>query len=71
MSRLTGLGIEAKELPITGGGRSASMRQIVADIFGLAAIGFKVAEGSPLVLPFRRAGIIVQTQGEPLQLEKV
>src|SRR5881394_895431 len=49
MNRLIGLGIEAKELRITGGGaKSASMRQIVADIFGLPVSGFKMAEGGAL-----------------------
>jgi len=36
-------------LRITGGGaKSATMRQIVSDIFGLPVVGFKVGEGAAL-----------------------
>jgi xylulokinase len=72
MNRLTGLGIEVKELRITGGGaKSASMRQIVADIFGLPVIGFKVVEGAALGAAIQAAWTYCQTTGEPLQLDKI
>ena len=48
-NRLIGLGIVAEELRITGGGaKSANMRQIVADVFGLPVIGSKAVEGAAL-----------------------
>jgi xylulokinase len=72
MNRLIGLGVEAKELRITGGGaKSASMRQIVADIFGLPVIGFKIAEGGALGAAIQAGWTYCQTKGEPLQLEKI
>jgi xylulokinase len=72
MNRLVDLGIEAKELRITGGGaKSASMRQIVADIFGLPVIGFKVVEGAALGAAIQAGWTYCQTKGEPLQLEKI
>ena len=72
MNRLISLGIEAKELRITGGGaKSAGMRQIVADIFGLPVIGFKVAEGGALGAAIQAGWTYCQTKGEPLQLEKI
>jgi xylulokinase len=72
MNRLIDLGVEAKELRITGGGaKSASMRQIVADIFGLPVIGFKIAEGGALGAAIQAGWTYCQTKGEPLQLEKI
>jgi xylulokinase len=72
MKRLIGLGIEPKELHITGGGaKSASMRQIVADIFGLPAIGFKAVEAGALGAAIQAGWTYCQTKGEPLQLEKI
>jgi xylulokinase len=72
MNRLIGLGLEAKELRITGGGaKSASMRQIVADIFGLPVIGFKLVEGAALGAAIQAAWTYYQTKGEPLPLEKI
>ena len=72
MNRLISLGIEAKELRITGGGaKSASMRQIVADVFGLPVMGLKVVEGAALGAAIQAAWTYCQTKGEPLQLEKI
>jgi xylulokinase len=72
MNRLTALGIEAQELRITGGGaKSASMRQIVADVFGLPVIGFKTAEAAALGAAIHSAWTYCQTKGEPLRLEKI
>jgi xylulokinase len=72
MNRLISLGIEAKELRITGGGaKSASMRQIVADVFGLPVIGLKVVEGAALGAAIQAAWIYCQTKGEPIPLEKI
>jgi xylulokinase len=72
MNRLISLGIEAKELRITGGGaKSASMRQIVADVFGLPVIGLKVVEGAALGAAIQAGWTYCQTKGEPVQLEKI
>jgi len=72
MNRLISLGIEAKELHITGGGaKSASMSQIVADVFGLPVVGFKVVEGAALGAAVQAGWTYCQTKGEPLQLEKI
>jgi xylulokinase len=72
MQRLVGLGISANELRITGGGaKSATMRQIVPDIFGLPVIGFKIAEGAALGAAIQAAWTYSQTKGEPLPLEKI
>lgn len=72
MNRLTALGMEAKELRITGGGsKSPSMRQIVADIFGLPVIGFKVAEGAALDAAIHAGWTYCRSKGEPLPLEKM
>jgi xylulokinase len=72
MNRLISLGIEAKELRITGGGaKSVSMRQIVADVFGLPVIGLKVVEGAALGAAIQAGWTYCQTKGEPLQLEKI
>jgi xylulokinase len=46
------------------------MRQIVADIFGLPVIGFKIAEGGALGA-IQAAWTYCQTKGEPLPLEKI
>ena len=72
MNRLVSLGIEAKELRIIGGGaKSASMRQIVADIFGLPVIGFKMVEGAALGAAIQAGWTYCQIKGEPLSLEKI
>ena len=72
MNRLISLGIEAKELRITGGGaKSASMRQIVADVFGLPVIGLKVVEGAALGAAIQAGWTYCQTKGESRQLEKI
>ena len=72
MNRLISLGIEAKELRITGGGaKSASMRQIVADVFGLPVIGLKVVEAAALGAAIQACWTYCQTKGEPLQLKKI
>lgn len=72
MKRLSSLGIEAKELRITGGGaRSASMRQVVTDILGLPVIGFKVAERAALGAAIHAAWTYCQTKGQPIPLEKI
>lgn len=71
LQRLADLGISADELRITGGGsKSATMRQIVSDIFGLPVIGFKVAEGAALGSAIQAAWTYCQTKGEPLPLKK-
>jgi xylulokinase len=72
MNRLIGLGIETKELRIIGGGaKSANMRQIIADIFGLPVIGFKIVEGAALGAAIQAGWIYCQTKGEPVPLEKI
>ena len=72
MNRLIGLGIEARELHITGGGaKTASMRQIVADIFGLPVIGFKMIEGGALGAAIQAGWTYCETKGEPRPLEKI
>jgi len=72
MNRLISLGIEAKELRITGGGaKSAGMRQVIADVFGLPVIGLKVVEGAALGAAIQAGWTYSQTKGEPLQLEKI
>src|SRR2546423_6010359 len=72
MNRLIGLGVEAKELRITGGGaKSASMRQIVPDIFALPVIGFKIAEGGALGAAIQAGWTYCLTKGEPLPLQKI
>jgi len=72
MNRLISLGIEAKELRITGGGaKSAGMRQVIADVFGLPLIGLKVVEGAALSAAIQAGWTYSQTKGEPLQLEKI
>ena len=72
MKRLVDLGIRADELRITGGGaKSAVMRQIVADIFGLPVIGFKIVEGAALGAAVQAAWTYCQTKGNPLPLEKI
>jgi xylulokinase len=72
MKRLIDLGIRADELRITGGGaKSATMRQIVSDIFGLPVMGFKIAEGAALGAAIQAAWTYGQTKGDPLPLEKI
>ena len=72
MNRLIGLGIEAKELRITGGGaKSVSMRQIVADIFALPVVGFTMVEGGALGAAIQAAWTYCETQGGSLPLEKI
>ena len=72
MKRLVDLGIRADELRITGGGaKSATMRQIVSDIFGLPVVGFKVGEGAALGAAIQAAWTYGQTWGDPLPLEKI
>ena len=50
---------------------SNSVRQIVADVFGLPAVGFKVVEGAALGAAVQAGWTHCQTKGEPLQLEKI
>jgi xylulokinase len=72
MNRLLDLGIEADEVRITGGGaKSAAMRQIVADIFGLPVIGFKNMDGAALGAAIQAAWTYSQTKGEPVSLDKI
>jgi sugar (pentulose or hexulose) kinase len=72
MKRLVDLGIRADELRITGGGaRSATMRQIVSDIFGLPVMGFKVGEGAALGAGIQAAWTYGQTRGDRMPLEKI
>jgi xylulokinase len=72
MKRLVDLGIRADELRITGGGtKSATMRQIVSDIFGLPVMGFKVGEGAALGAAIQAAWTYGQTRGDPMPLEKI
>src|SRR4051794_24889322 len=72
MERLVDLGISADELRISGGGaKSATMRQIVSDIFGLPVIGFKISEGAAFGSPIQAAWTNCQTKGKPLPLERI
>jgi xylulokinase len=72
MKRLAELGIRADELRITGGGaKSATVRQIVSDLFGLPVVGFKIGEGAALGAAIQAAWTYGQTRGDPMPLEKV
>jgi xylulokinase len=72
MKRLVDLGIRADELRITGGGaKSATMRQIVSDIFGLPVVGFKIGEGATLGAAIQAAWTFGQTGGDPMSLENI
>src|SRR5437868_11861220 len=72
MKRLVDLAIRTDELRITSGGaKSATMRQIVSDIFGLPVVGFKIAEGAALGGAIQTAWTYGQTKGDPLPLEKI
>jgi xylulokinase len=72
MKRLLDLGIHADELRITGGGaKSATMCQIVSDIFGMPVMGFKVAERAALGAAIQAAWTYGQTRGDPMPLEKI
>jgi xylulokinase len=72
MKRLVDLGIRSDELRITGGGaKSATMRQIVSDIFGLPVVGFKVGEGAAPGAAIQAAWTYGQTKGDGLPLEKI
>jgi len=72
MERLVDLGISADELRISGGeAKSATMRQIVSDIFGLPVIGFKISEGAAFGSPIQAAWTNCETKGKPLPFEKI
>ena len=72
MKRLVDLGIHADELRIIGGGaKSATMRQIVSDIFEMPVMGVKITEGAALGAAIQAAWTYGQTKGDPLPLEKI
>ena len=72
MKRLVELGIRADELGITGGGaKSATVRQVVSDLFGLPVVGFKIGEGAALGAAIQAAWTFGQTRGDPMPLEKI
>jgi len=72
MRRLIELGIRADELGITGGGaKSATVRQVVSDLFGLPVVGFKTGEGAALGAAIQAAWTYGQTRGDPMPLEIV
>jgi xylulokinase len=72
MKRLVELGIRADELGITGGGaKSATVRQVVSDLFGLPVVGFKTGEGAALGAAIQAAWTYGQTRGDPMPLEKI
>src|SRR5207253_3010535 len=49
LNRLRALGIQPKQIRVTGGGaKSAVWRQIMADIFQCEVIGMKTSEGAAL-----------------------
>src|SRR5205807_10538316 len=64
--------IRTDELSSTGGGgKSATMRQIVSDIFGLPVVGVKVGEGAALGAVIQAAWTYGKTRGGPMPLEKI
>lgn len=72
LRRLRDLGVEAAELHLTGGGgKSATVRQIVSDIFELPVVGSKTTEGAALGAALQAAWTFCQTKGSPLPLEKL
>jgi xylulokinase len=72
MKRFVELGIRADELGITGGGaKSATVRQVVSDLFGLPVVGFKTGEGAALGAAIQAAWTYGQTRGDPMPLEKI
>lgn len=72
MQRLVDFGISADELRISGGGaKSATMLQIVSDIFGLPVVGFKMIDGAALVLRSKQPKLIVKWKEKALQLKKI
>ena len=57
---------------ITGGGaKSATVRQVVSDLFGLPVVGFKTGEGAALGAAIQAAWTYGQTRGDPMPLEKI
>src|SRR5438270_2648224 len=72
MKRLVELGIRADELRITGGGaKSATVSQIVSELFGLPVVGVKRRERAAIEVTVRVACTYGQTGGDPMPLEKI
>ena len=72
IQRLVDFGISADEFEsAVVGPISATMRQIVSDIFGLPVIGFTIAEGAALDAAVQAAWGYCQIEGQPLPLEKI
>ena len=70
--RMRELNLSATELRITGGGgKSAIVRQIVSDVFGLPVIGFKIWEGAALGAAIHAAWAFCLAKGSPLSLDEI
>ena len=65
LARFRSLGIEPKEIRLTGGGsKSAIWRQICADVFGVPTVCLKSAEGAALGAAVQAAFAALSAQGQ-------
>jgi xylulokinase len=65
LRRLATLGVEAKEIRLTGGGaKSAVWRQIMADIFGVPVVGMVEDEGAALGGALQAAWCVARREGK-------
>ena len=72
LRRFKELGIVPTEIRLTGGGsKSATWRQIAADVLGFPTVAMQVSEGAALGAAIQAAYAYCQVKGKPLTLEKL
>lgn len=69
LRRLAALGVEAKEIRVTGGGaKSAVWRQMMADIFGVPVVAMVEDEGAALGGALQAAWCVARSEGKKTKL---
>lgn len=72
MLRMTELGFEPTSVRLTGGGaKSATWRQILADVFGLPVVALKTDEGAALGAALQAAVGFFEHSGESLSYDEI
>lgn len=65
LRRLAALGVDAKEIRVTGGGaKSAVWRQIMADVFGVSVVAMVEDEGAALGGALQAAWCVARSEGK-------
>lgn len=71
LARYAELGVTPTEIRLTGGGsRSATWRQLAADVFGVPTVALETSEGAALGAAVQAAWTYCQVKGKPIPLEQ-